>query len=511
MRPRNLTIQRILAFALCFWWLPLADNITVAAQEHDHPVPEKLGTVSFPISCSPSIQKEFERAMALLHSFAYSAAEKAFRELIAKDPSCAMAHWGVAMTWVHPLWEPYLTSEDAARGRAELEQAKLLGGSERERGFINALATLYGTSDATPYRERANAYTLAMAKLAKDNPNDVECQVFYALALIATASPSDKSHANEKKAAGILEPLYQKFPDHPGIPHYLIHACDNAEMASRAVPAAHKYSEIAPSAPHALHMPSHIYTRLGMWERSIASNLAARKAAHDQGDIGEELHAMDYLTYAYLQIGGADQAERVVQDLRTMSNLHANEFKVGYAASAMPVRFAMERRQWGEAARLEPIAGAQPQVMAITLWARAVGLARSGKAAAARQDVEDLKAAHEKLRATGEDYWATQVHVLWKEALAWIAHAEGRENDAIKLMRDAADQDDSVEKRPVTPGAILPAREQLGDLFLELNLPKDALPEFERALTMTPQRRASVMGRDRAQELVNTGGKSEAD
>jgi hypothetical protein len=248
-----------------------------------------------------------------------------------------------------------------------------------------------------------------------------------------------------------------------------------------------------------------------MWERSIASNLAARKAAHDQGDIGEELHAMDYLTYAYLQIGGAEQAERVVQDLQTIPNLHANEFKIGYAASAMPIRYAMEQRQWAEAARLEPIAGAQPQVEANTIWARAVGLARSGKAAVARPDVDQLNNLHEKLRTSGDDYWATQVHVQWNEAQAWIAHAEGKENDAIKLMRAAADEEDSVEKRPVTPGAILPAREQLGDLFLELQLPKDALQEFKRALVMTPQRRASVMGRDRAQELVNTGGKVEAD
>jgi len=309
----------------------------------------------------------------------------------------------------------------------------------------------------------------------------------------------------------VLEPLFQKYPDHPGIPHYLIHACDNAAMASRAVTAAHKYSQIAPSAPHALHMPSHIYTRLGMWERSVTSNLAARKAAHEQGDIGEELHAMDYLTYAYLQIGGAEQAARLLQDLRTMPLSESNEFKVGYAATAMPVRYAMERRQWAEAARLEPIPGAQPHVLAITAWARAVGQARSGNVPAARAEVDDLKKAYDKLKAAGDDYWSTQVHVQWNEAQAWIAHAEGKENDAIKLMREAADEEDSVEKRPVTPGAIIPAREQLGDLFLELNLPKDALPEFERALTITPNRHGGVNGRDRAQELVNTGGKVEED
>src|ERR1700731_666558 len=340
MRLCHATIQRVFAVSLCLFWLPSVDISSAAAQEHDHPAPEKLGTVNFPTSCSADTQKEFERAVALLHSFAYSAAEKAFRDLIAKDPNCARAHWGVAMTYVHQLWEPYLTAEDTSRGRLEIERAQRIGGSERERGFIDALDLLYAKADSTPYPKRANAYALTMAKLAERNPNDVECQVFYALALIATASPSDKTHANEKKAANLLEPLFQKYPQHPGIPHYLIHACDNSEMAFRGVTAARQYSQIAPSAPHALHMPSHIYTRLGMWDRSIASNLEARKAAHVQGDIGEELHAMDYLTYAYLQIGGAAEAERVVADSRAMSGLRAGEFKVGYAASAMPVRYA---------------------------------------------------------------------------------------------------------------------------------------------------------------------------
>jgi len=261
-------------------------------------VPEKLGIVNFPTSCSASVQKEFERAVALLHSFAYSAAEKAFGDVVEKDPSCPMAHWGIAMTYFHQLWEPHLT--DVARGQLEVERARGMGGSERERGFVDALNMIYAKADSVPYGKRANAYTLAMAKLAERNPDDVECQVLYALALIATASPSDATHANEKKAAALLEPLFRNYPQHPGIPHYLIHACDNAEMAKRGLAAAEVYSRIAPSAPHALHMPSHIYTRLGMWKESIASNVAARKAAHVQGDIGEELHAMDYLTYAYL-------------------------------------------------------------------------------------------------------------------------------------------------------------------------------------------------------------------
>ena len=307
---RNLPIRATFALPICLFCFVLADSPSPAAtHEHEHPVPEKLGVVSFQTSCSANVQKEFERAVALLHSFAYSAAEKAFREVIAKDPNCALAHWGVAMTYFHQLWEPYVAPEDIAYGQLEIDQAQRIGGSEKERGFIDALSTIYAKADSVPYRERANAYTLAMGKLAEGNPDDVECQVFYALALIATASPTDKTHANEKKAAALLEPLFKKYPQHPGMAHYLIHACDNAEMAQRGVAAARAYSQIAPSAPHPLHMPSHIYTRLGMWQDSIGSNLAARTAAHAQGDIGEELHAMDYLTYAYLQLGRDAEAE----------------------------------------------------------------------------------------------------------------------------------------------------------------------------------------------------------
>jgi tetratricopeptide (TPR) repeat protein len=494
----SLAMRAIFIFSLCFLCL-----VSVrATAEHEHPVPEKLGTVNFPTSCSADVQKDFERGVALLHSFAYSAAGNAFRDVVKADPKCAMAHWGIAMTYFYPLWEPHIAAQDVSRGQLEIERAREIGGSERERGFIEALNQIYAKADSVPYHERANRYTLAMSKLAERNPEDVECQVFYALALLATASPTDATHANEKKAAALLEPLFQSHPQHPGIPHYLIHACDNAEMARRGLAAAQKYSQIAPSAPHALHMPSHIYTRLGMWQDSISSNMAARAAARAQGDTGEELHAMDYLTYAYLQLGRDAEAARVIEDLGAMSGLHASEFKVGYAASAMPVRYAIERRQWANAAKLTPIADAQPQVFAITTWARAVGLARSGQPAAARQEIEKLKRAHEQLRSAGEDYWATQVHVQINEALAWAAQAEKKYDEAARLMRDAADEEDAVEKRPVTPGAIVPAREQLGDLLLESNRAKEARKAFERALEMAPQRRTALAGAARAAEMV---------
>jgi tetratricopeptide (TPR) repeat protein len=493
----------IFALLTCLFWIALDQSRpTMAAQEHEHPVPEKLGTVKFPTSCSADVQQEFERAVALLHSFAYSAAEKAFRAVLTKDPNCAMAHWGVAMTYFQQLWDPYLTAEDAARGESEIDQAERLGGSDRERGFIEALKTVYTNADSIPYADRARSYAQAMGKLAESNLDDVECQVFYALALIATASPADKTHTNEKKAAALLQPLFQKYPQHPGIPHYLIHACDNSEMASRGAAAAEAYSKVAPSAPHALHMPSHIYTRLGLWEQSITSNVAARKAAHLQGDVGEELHAMDYLTYAYLQLGRDAEAARVLEDLHQMSDLQTGEFKVGYAVSAMPARYAIERRQWTDAARLEPVAGTEPHVAAITVWARAIGLARSGNPEAARHEAERLKTTYEKVNADHDDYWTNQVDIQVKEVLAWIAHSEGKYDEALKLLRDAADEEDAVEKRPVTPGAIVPAREQLGDLLLDLNRSQDAGKEFERSLSMAPQRRATLLGRNRAHEAL---------
>src|SRR5438093_1339600 len=280
---RNSAMQATFALPLCLLFFGSADLRSArAAQEHEHPVPEKLGVVSFPTSCSAGVQRDFERAVALLHSFAYSAAEKSFRDVANADPKCAMAHWGIAMTCFHPLWPPPLPEENVARGREEIERARQLGGSDRERGFIDALRFIYA-QDSRSYSDRADHYTAAMGKLAEGNPDDVECQVFHALALIATASPTDKTHANEKKAAALLEPLFKKYPQHPGMAHYLIHACDNAEMAQRGVAAARAYSQIAPSAPHPMHIPSHIYTRLGMWQDSIGSNLVARTAAHPQG------------------------------------------------------------------------------------------------------------------------------------------------------------------------------------------------------------------------------------
>jgi len=477
---------------------------SLAAQEtHNHPAPEKLGKVSFPTSCAPAVQEQFDRGVALLHSFAYAAAASAFQNVAEQDPHCAMAHWGAAMTYYHQLWEPPIAPASIATAQKEVQRAKQIGGgSERERQFINALGLIYQDADTVPYHTRALNYEGAMGDLAAKNTKDVEAQVFYALALLANASPADKTHARQKKAADLLEPLDLSYPQHPGIPHYLIHAYDNAELAPRGLPAARAYSQIAPSAPHALHMPSHIFTRLGLWDDSIASNLAAKQAAHQQGDTGEELHAMDYLVYAYLQSGRDNEAAQVIQQLKSMPKLKVGEFKIGYAATAMPVRYAVERGQWAEAVGIVPLTGAPPYVVAMAVWARGMGLARSGHAAEVKTEIDKLGQIEAQLRTSGNNYGAAQVEILKREVMAWLAQANKKPEEAIALMRAAADEEDAVEKLPVTPGPIVPAREQLGYLLLEQNHPDLALKEFETALASAPGRRGAVQGKARATEAV---------
>jgi tetratricopeptide (TPR) repeat protein len=477
-------------------------SLSLIAQEaHDHKAPEKLGEVSFPISCDPSdpsVQQEFNRSVALLHSFAYTAAEKSFQQVAERDPHCAMAHWGIAMTHYHQLWEPALSPAAISLVEQEIHLAQQIGAnSQRERAFINALALIFQDASTVPYRTRALNYEHAMSDLAAENSNDVEAQVFYALALLANASPSDKTHQNQKHAADILEPLYRLYPLHPGIPHYIIHACDNGELATRGLPAARAYANIAPSAPHALHMPSHIFTRLGLWDDSIASNTAARDAAHQQGDTGEELHAMDYLEYAYLQSGRDQQAAQVVQQSKEMQNagdLKTTDFKTGYAATAIPIRYAVERHQWSEAINIVPPAAAPPHVIAIAVWAKGLALARTGHPAEARKETDKLLLIQQQLRASGNDYWATQVSIMMREVLAWSSQADNKPAEAAALMRKTADEEDAVEKLPVTPGPIVPAREQLGELLLQQNHPDLASKEFETALVNAPGRRGALQG-----------------
>ena len=364
-----------------------------AADEHgSHAPPEILGSVTFATSCASAVSGDFERAVALLHSFAYDAAEKAFKEIVAIDPACAMAHWGVAMSYYHQLWSPP-DREALVGGRAELVEAARLGApSDRERLFIAAAAAYFNDFEHRVQGMRAQDYQHAMGILAGAYPQDVEAQIFYALALVSTAPPDDRAHNNQKHAGAILEPIYREHPDHPGVAHYLIHAYDSAELAPRALAAARAYAKIAPSVPHALHMPSHIFTRLGLWEDSITSNLAARAAAQREGDEGEALHAMDYLAYAYLQRGRDGEAEQVILALGQMGMLTGADFKTGYAATAMPVRLAMERHRWGAARGLQPLPQSAPHVAALVYWARAEASARAGQPQAADKDIARLEA-----------------------------------------------------------------------------------------------------------------------
>jgi tetratricopeptide (TPR) repeat protein len=474
----------------------LSTTFLLAQEEHNHPAPEKLGAVSFPTSCNPETQREFNRAVALLHSFTYRPAEEDFGRVVEHDSHCAIAHWGIAMTHFHQLWDLPPSPADTSIAQNEIHRAEMLEeASDRERGFIHALSLIFKDASTAPYSTRALNYENAMHSLAEANPKDVETQVFYALALISNASPSDKEHRRQKQAANLLEPLYRELPDHPGIPHYLIHAYDNQELAARGLAAARVYAGIAPSAPHALHMPSHIFTRLGLWDDSIASNLAARSAAHQHGDTGEELHAMDYLVYAYLQTGRDQEAARVIQQLTAMPNLNMGDFKIGYAATAMPIRCIIERQRWSEAEKIvNPPDAAQPHVLAIAVWARGLGFARMGQVEDADKESETLRQIEGRLRASGNGYWATQVNILRREVTAWSAQAAHKPEQAAAILRGAADDEDGIEKLPVTPGPVIPAREQLGELFLEQGDRASASKAFETALVNAPGRRGALRG-----------------
>ncbi|HEX7313925.1 MAG TPA: hypothetical protein VF297_08380 [Pyrinomonadaceae bacterium] len=501
----------------------------VRAQEmhqHQHDPSEKLGRVNFNISCTPEAQKQFNRAVAWLHSFEYEEAEKAFGEVAATDPKCGMAYWGVAMSNYHPLWAPP-TATELQRGMKAAEQAQTIGArTRRERDYIAAVGLFYKDADRLDHRARANAYGEAMMQLSQRYPSDREAGVFYALTLIAKgAAAGDKSYASEKAAARILNGVLAREPRHPGVTHYIIHSYDYPALATMALPAARGYAKIAPSSAHARHMPSHIFTRLGLWQESIQSNLAAKSAAEAfavrnrmQGAWDEQLHAMDYLAYAYLQGAQDARARGVLEELNRIPKVEPQSFKVAYAATAITARYALERRRWDEAAKLSlppGVLGNFPMgdfrwAEAHVHFARAIGAARTGDAASARQEVERLTAIRQTLAESKGGYdWAKQVEIARQVAAAWLAHAEGRGDESLQLMRAAAELDDATEKHPVTPGALLPAREQLGELLFELKRPADALREFEASLRNTPNRFNGLYGAARA--AARTGDRPKAE
>ncbi|HKP37968.1 MAG TPA: hypothetical protein VJT71_14010 [Pyrinomonadaceae bacterium] len=491
-------------------------TFTLNAQEmhpHKHEMGEKLGSVNFTVSCNKVAQEKFNRAVALLHSFWYDAAEKGFVDVTKADPKCGMGYWGMAMSWYHPVWQPPTTME-MQNGSAAATKAAMTGArTQREKDYIAAIETFYKDADKLDHRTRSIAYEKAMEQLQLRYPQDREAGVFYSLALLGTALPTDKTYANQKKAAVILNRVLAAEPNHPGVAHYIIHSFDYPALASLALPAARSYSKIAPDSPHALHMPSHIFIRLGLWPESIESNLASSAAARKHSSVKDDIHAIDYLAYAYLQTAQDGKAKELADAVNGMEKFDAHIFQAAYALAAVPARYTLERRRWAEAAALKVPVATFPwnkftYAEAIVYFARSLGAARSGDTAAAGKDVERLTAIQKSLAEAKENYWATQVEIQRRAAAAWLAHAEGKREEALQLMRSAADLEDSTDKHPVTPGAIVPARELLAELLLELREPQQALKEFEASLLVTPYRFTGLFGAAKAAELAGDRAKA---
>ena len=505
MTPRGPnTAAVLLAVALC---LP-----TPALAQHDHPAAGRLGTVHFETSCAKAVQPQFDRGIAFLHSFWFSAAVESFTTVLNGDPRCAMAHWGIAMSWWGNPFGGFRTPQALVAGLAASDAGRASGaGTDREKAYLAAVDTLFRDATTRDQRSRTVAYEKAMEALAARYPDDTEARIFYALALGQTALPTDKTYANQLKAAGILEREFAQQPEHPGLAHYIIHSFDVPPLARRGLDAARRYASIAPDAPHALHMPSHTYTRVGLWQDSIDTNLASAAAAHnDPGAASEELHALDYQVYAYLQTAQDAAAARTLPLVAPLAPRIPNAGAGSaappsagyYAVAAIPARYALERAAWTEAAALLPPRTPFGWADAVTHFARALGAARSGQVAAARQDVARLATLRDAVEKTKDAYWTEQVEIQRRGAEAWVLLAEGRPAEALTLMREAADREDATEKSAVTPGPIKPARELLGEMLLQLQRPAEALTEFEATLAKEPNRFRALYGAARAADAA---------
>ncbi|HEV2441326.1 MAG TPA: hypothetical protein VGT07_02295 [Steroidobacteraceae bacterium] len=500
--------MRIIAAA--FWVVASTGGMTQAYQPGNA---EKFGEVHFATSCTDAAQRDFNRAVALLHSFQFSRAIEGFNAVLRDDPACAVAYWGIALSdWSNPFAPGIKDAGQLQLGRDNAERGKSLGAkTEREQAYVAAVARLYSDFEDTPQQARLRAYRDAMEGIAARYPHDHEALIFYALALAAAADPADKTYADQLKAGAILEKLFKQEPTHPGLAHYIIHAYDVPPLAGRALIAARRYSEIAPDAPHALHMPSHTFTRLGYWQESIDSNVAAAAAARRQGQTAEELHASDYETYAYLQTGQDQAAQRIVKSLPQIASrfdpkaalLGAGPPAAGFfALAAIPARYALERQDWQEAEALTVRETAFPYTDAMTWFARGLGAARLGHRGEANVASTALQRIQERLVKAHEPYWARQVEIQATEVSAWSALAAGEKTDALRQMNSAAQLEDGTEKSAVTPGPLAPARELLAQMFLEINEPARALEEFEATLRKEPRRFRALYGAARAAELI---------
>ena len=470
--------------------------------------PERLGKVSFLNSCAPIVQKRFERGVALLHSFWWQQGEKAFREVLEVDPSCAIATWGIATILIGNPFGGGPPPSQAQQAKEAIERGRgLAARTEREQLFIEAVAKYFEGPAERTHRARLKSLSDAFANVAARFPQDDEAQIFAALYLTATQDPTEQTFASALTAASVLEIQFKKHPDHPGVAHYLIHSYDYPGIAAKGLTAAKRYSAIAPSAPHALHMPSHIFTRIGDWQDSIMSNQRSASAARTESASVDQLHAMDYLVYAYLQLGRDGDAKRVVEEAPGVP-VDDGARAAPYAIAAIPARYAIERGAWSEASRLEPRPSRFSYTTAFTLFARALGAARSGEADAAERDVEKLEHIVDELKSANEEYWAVEVEVQRLEGAAWVAYSTGDRNAALKLMRVAADLEDKSEKSAISPGRLLPAHELLGDMLVESGKFDDAFAEYERAQVRDPNRFRSLYGA--GQSAAMSGNRSKA-
>jgi tetratricopeptide (TPR) repeat protein len=486
----------------------LAVPSTFSQEETD----QRLGTVHFATSCSETAQRRFDRGMRYQHSFWYRQSKEIFEDVLKADPECAIAYWGIALSL---LWNPHAAppAGNLPIGLAALQKGKAIGAkTQREPDYINALLVLYTDYDKVPHDQRVQAYLKAMEALAQKHPTDDEAQILFAITLNVAASPQDKTYANQLKGAGILEPIFKRHPRHPGVAHYLIHIYDVPVLAEKGIDAAKRYAEVAPAAPHAQHMPSHIFTRVGYWKESIASNMAAARAAKAGKEFHDQLHAMDYMVYAHLQLGQDRMAGEIVAEAASTVSAFDPEAgaQVGsYALAASPARYMIERGDWKGAAQLSVRPSKFAHTEAITHFARALGSARSGKPEAAKADISRLAELRDKLRAAKDAYWSEQVDIQLQVASAWLLYAEGKQDDALKVMSAAADAEDKTEKATVTPGVPKPARELYGEMLLGREMAREALTAFEATLAKEPRRLGATIGAAKVAEKAGVVAKAQ--
>jgi hypothetical protein len=476
-----------------------------AAQDNSD---KQLGAVHFDTSCNETAQRRFDRAMRYQHSFWHRQSQAIFEEALKADPKCTIAYWGVALSL---LYNPHAPppAENLPLGLEALQKGKALGAAtQRERDYIDALLAFYADYDKVDHRTRVQAHLKAMEALAKRYPGDDEAQIAYAIVLNVAASPTDKTYANQLKGAAILEPIFKRQPQHPGVAHYLIHLHDYPPIAEKGLEAAKRYAEIAPAAPHAQHMPSHIFTRVGYWKESIASNIASARAARADKEWDDEMHGSDYLVYAYLQLADDKNARAVVEQMTAVSGY--KRFAGFYALAASTARYAVERGDWKGAAQLQVSPTQFAYADAITHFARALGAARSGNPDAAKADVAKLALLRDKLRDAKDAYWSEVVDIQRQVAAAWALNAEGKHNDALAAMSAAADAEDKTEKHPVTPGPLAPARELYGAMLLERGMAKEALTAFEASMAKEPNRYNGLAGAAEAAEALGDKARAKA-